>query len=85
LDHRDRRAAERASEHDLQPRHRCNERFFQEAELTIPQQPDSGKDRCKQNAHGDDAGSNELKIAAWPACRNTEPSPNPSTSRYMSG
>ena len=51
LDHRDRRAAERAADHDLQARHRRDERLLQEAELPVPEQADAGEDRREQHRH----------------------------------
>ena len=66
LDHRDRRAAERASEHDLQPRHRRNQRLLEETELAIPQQADAREDRREQDAHPDDARRDELQVASLP-------------------
>ena len=50
----------------VQPRHRRDERFLQEAELPIPEQPDAGEDRREQHRHADHAGRDELQVAALP-------------------
>jgi len=64
LDQRDRGAAERASEHDLEPRHRGHQRFLQKAELAVPDDLDAAEDGREQDAHRDDAGRQELHVVA---------------------
>ena len=58
-------AAERASEHDLNARHRSDERLFQEAELAVPQHGDAGEDGAEEDGHPDDAGGHELQVASF--------------------
>ena len=55
LQHRDGGAAERPPDHDLDARHRRDQRLLQEAELPIEQQPDAGEDRHEEDRHADDA------------------------------
>ena len=50
----------------VQPRHRRDERLLQEAELPVPEQADAGEDRREQDRHPDDAGRDELQVAALP-------------------
>ncbi len=64
LNHGHRRAAQRAADHDLQARYRCNERLFEKAELAIPQEAEAGEDGREQHRHADYAGGDELQIVA---------------------
>ena len=48
----------------MDARHRRDQRLLQEAELAVPQQADAGEDRGEQHRHPDDAGRDELEVAA---------------------
>src|SRR5436189_2272521 len=63
LNHRDRRAAQRSADHDVQTWHRCDERLFEKTELPVPQESDSGENRREQYGHADDAGRDKLQVA----------------------
>ena len=69
--------AERAAGHDLQPRHRRDQRFLEKAELAIPQQADAGEDRREQHRHADHARRDELQIAALPRLLEHRPETEP--------
>ncbi len=62
--HGHRGSAKRATDHDLQARHRRDERLLKKAELAIPQETRAGKDRREQHRHSDYARCDKLKIAA---------------------
>ena len=64
LHHRHRRAAQRAADHDLQPRDGRHQCLLEEAELAVPQQAEAREDRREQHGHADDARRNELQVAA---------------------
>src|SRR5581483_3856078 len=64
LDQRDGRAAQRTADHNADAGNGGHQRLFQKSELAIPQQGDPRKDGGEQDGHADDAGGDELKIAA---------------------
>ena len=77
--------AERAAEHDRQPRHRRHQRFLQKAELPVPDDLDAAENRREQDAHRDDARRQELHIVAAAGAGKIGPSPKPSASRNRIG
>ena len=75
--HGDRRAAQRPADHDLQARHRRDQRLLQKAELAIPEQAEAGEDRREQHRHADHAGRDELQVAAVAGLLEDRPKPEP--------
>jgi hypothetical protein len=64
LDQRDRRAAERPPEHDLESRHRHHQRFVQKTVLAVRDDLDAAEYGGEQDAHRDNARRQELHVVA---------------------
>jgi len=58
-------SAQCSAEHDMKTWHRSDQRFFEESELPIPYEIDTGEDSGKDDAHRDDTRRQETDIAAF--------------------